>query len=89
MSHDPHALRSLFLAGLGALDFTEEKLRDIFKELVHRGELHEKDANDLVTAWKKHAQEHRASFEGRIREIVKEELTRENLADRGEARSSY
>ena len=73
-------LRALMLAGLGALDFTEEKLATMFDELVHRGELHEKEAKDLVAAWKTRAEERRQALAAQIRNIVKEELNRHELA---------
>jgi polyhydroxyalkanoate synthesis regulator phasin len=73
-------LRTLMLAGLGALDLTEEKLRGAFDDLVHRGELHEKDAKDLVAAWKSRADERRAALARQVRDIVRDELTHHGLA---------
>lgn len=73
-------LRTLMLAGLGALDLTEEKLRGAFEELVHRGEMHEKDATDLVAAWKRRAYERREALGRQVRDVVRDELTRQKFA---------
>ena len=67
-------LRTLMLAGLGALDLTEDKLRAAFDELVQLGEVTEKDARDLVATWTKRATERRDAVRRQIRELVKEEL---------------
>ena len=79
-----HTLRTLMLAGLGALDFTEEKLREVFEGLVHRGEIHEKEAADLVAAWKKRADERREIVARQMREIAIQELKRHDFVRRGE-----
>jgi polyhydroxyalkanoate synthesis regulator phasin len=73
-------LRTLLLAGLGALDLTEEKLRGAFDELIHRGELHEKDAKDLVAAWKSRARERHEALGRQVRDVVRDELTHQKFA---------
>ena len=66
------ALRKLLLAGLGALDLTEEKAKAVFNDLVARGEISEKDAKELVSSWTKRAAEHR----GRLQEDVEQAVQR-------------
>jgi poly(hydroxyalkanoate) granule-associated protein len=66
------ALRKLLLAGLGALDLTEEKAKAVFNDLVARGEISEKDAKELVSSWTKRAAEHR----GRLQEDVDQAVQR-------------
>ena len=73
-------LRTLMLAGLGTLDFTEERLREAFDELVVRGEVTEKDARDLVATWTKRATDRRAAFAKQVRELVREELKMEEVS---------
>ena len=65
-------LRKLLLAGLGALDLTEEKARAIFNDLVARGEMNDKEARELLASWTKRAAEHR----GRIQEDVEQAVSR-------------
>ena len=67
-------LRTLMMAGLGALDLTEDRLRAAFEDLVKRGEVTEKDARDLVATWVKRATERREAFRTQVRELVREEL---------------
>ena len=66
------ALRKLLLAGLGALDLTEEKAKGVFNDLVARGEISENDAKELVSSWTKRAAEHR----GRLQEDVEQAVHR-------------
>jgi polyhydroxyalkanoate synthesis regulator phasin len=77
-------LRTLMLAGLGALDFTEEKLRAVFDDLVHRGEVTELDAKHLLATWSKHAGERRDELDRQVRAIVREELEKQNIPRRDE-----
>lgn len=77
-------LRNLTLAGLGAVDLTEEKLHTLFDELVQRGEVTEKDAKDLIAAWTKRATERREALSTQVRDIVREELARQNVPRRAE-----
>jgi polyhydroxyalkanoate synthesis regulator phasin len=77
-------LRTLMLAGLGALDLTEEKLRAAFDELVHRGEMHEQDAKDLVSAWRNRSYERREAVSRQVRDVVRDELTRQKFARQDE-----
>ena len=67
-------LRTFMLAGLGALDVTDEKVREIVNELVERGEVAQKEARDLVATWTKRATERRTAFANQIRETVRQEL---------------
>lgn len=77
-------LRTLMLAGLGALDFSEEKLRAVFDDLVHRGEVTDLDAKHLLATWSKRAGERRDELARQIRVIVREELQKQDFPRRDE-----
>jgi polyhydroxyalkanoate synthesis regulator phasin len=78
------ALRKLMLAGLGAVDLTEEKAKAIFNDLVARGEMSEKDAKELVTSWTKRAAEHRGRLQEDIDQAVQRALSAMGIARRAE-----
>ena len=64
------ALRKLLLAGLGALDLTEEKVKAVFEDLVKRGEMNESDAKELIASWKDRANEQRQRVQALVDESV-------------------
>jgi polyhydroxyalkanoate synthesis regulator phasin len=68
------ALRNLLLAGLGALDLTEEKVKAVFEDLVKRGEVNEKDAKEVISSWKDRANEQRQKVQVLVDESVQKGL---------------
>ena len=68
------ALRKLLLAGLGALDLTEEKVKVVFEDLVKRGEVNEKDAKEVISSWKDRANEQRQKVQVLVDESVQKGL---------------
>lgn len=71
--------KKLMLLGLGLASFTEEKSKQIFNELLERGEKYnDSDSKiaDLIKAADKSAQE----FEKKIEELIKDIVSRLNLA---------
>jgi polyhydroxyalkanoate synthesis regulator phasin len=77
-------LRKLLLAGLGALDLTEEKAKAIFNELVARGEISEKDAKDVISGWKTRAAEQRGRLQEDVEKAVAHAMSTVGLARRTE-----
>lgn len=78
------ALRKLLLAGLGALDLTEEKAKAVFNDLVSRGEISEKDAKDVISSWTKRAAEQRGRLQEDVEQAVHRAITAVGLARRSE-----
>jgi polyhydroxyalkanoate synthesis regulator phasin len=74
------ALRTLLLAGVGAIDLTDEKMRSIVDELTRRGELAADEARELATLWAHGAKERRDAIADRVRTAVDEALARHNVA---------
>ena len=75
-----NALRTLLLAGVGAVDLTDEKVRSIIDELIHRGELAADEARELATLWADEAEKRREALADRIRVAVDDALARQNVA---------
>ena len=78
------ALRKLLLAGLGALDLSEEKAKAVFNDLVARGEISENDAKELVSSWAKRAAEHRGRLQQDVEQAVQRALAAVGIARRTE-----
>jgi len=78
------ALRKLLLAGLGALDLSEEKAKAVFNDLVARGEISENDAKELVSSWTKRAAEHRGRLQEDVEQAVQRALAAVGIARRTE-----
>ena len=74
------ALRTLLLAGVGAIDLTDEKMRSIIDELTRRGELAADEARELATLWAHGAKQRRDALADRVRTAVDEALARHNVA---------
>jgi polyhydroxyalkanoate synthesis regulator phasin len=75
-----NALRTLLLAGVGAIDVTDEKMRHVIEELTRRGELAADDARELATLWAAGARERRDAIAEKVRAAVDEALARNNVA---------
>jgi polyhydroxyalkanoate synthesis regulator phasin len=72
------------LAGLGALDLTEEKARAVFDDLVARGEMSDKEARETLSDWTRRAGEQRQKLQQQIEDAVHRALDRMGLARRAE-----
>jgi polyhydroxyalkanoate synthesis regulator phasin len=73
-------LRKFLLAGLGALDVTEEKAKAFFADLVARGELSEKDAKEMITSWSKRAAEQKERLQKDVEQAVHGALGKMGIA---------
>jgi poly(hydroxyalkanoate) granule-associated protein len=78
------ALRKLLLAGLGALDITEDKARAVFNDLVARGEISEKDAKEVVSSWTKRAADQRGRLQEDIEQAVQRTMSAIGIARQSE-----
>lgn len=74
------ALRTLLLAGVGAIDLTDEKMRSIMDQLIRRGELAADEARELATLWANGARERRVAIDDRVRAAVEDALAQQNVA---------
>ncbi len=77
-------LRKLLLAGLGALDITEEKAKAVFADLVARGEMSERDAKDLIASWSKRAAERRDRLQQDVDQAVQRAFSTIGVARQAE-----
>jgi polyhydroxyalkanoate synthesis regulator phasin len=73
-------LRTLLLAGVGAIDLTDEKMRSIVDELTRRGELAADEARELTALWAAGARDRRDAIADRVKTAVDEALARHNVA---------
>ncbi len=73
-------VKALMLAGVGALEVGEERVRLLIDGLVRRGELAAEDARALMELAKKRADDRRIEDASALREAVAQELARQNVA---------
>lgn len=66
--------------GLGLAEMTREKMEEISKELMKKGELSEKEGRDFVDELSRKSQQARKSLEKRVDEMVAGALSRLNVA---------
>ena len=69
-------VRSVLLAGIGALALTKDEVQDILNRLVERGELAEKDARKLFEELKERPKKEMETWEERLSERLEPHLQR-------------
>jgi hypothetical protein len=72
--------RTLLLAGIGTIDLSEEKMRQLTADLVRRGELATEEARKLVAAYAARSAERERSDESALAAAVAGELARQGVA---------
>jgi polyhydroxyalkanoate synthesis regulator phasin len=77
-------VRTLLLAGVGAIDLGDEKVRQIAGELVRRGELVAGEARALADAYAARRQARRERDVALVRALIAEELARLNVASQAD-----
>ncbi|MCA1928006.1 MAG: hypothetical protein LDL13_06165 [Calditerrivibrio sp.] len=71
--------KKLMLLGLGLASFTEEKSKQIFSELIERGEKYS-DSESKIADFIKSADRSTQEFEKKLEELLKDIISRLNLA---------
>jgi polyhydroxyalkanoate synthesis regulator phasin len=69
-----NTVRKATLAGLGALELTEEKLQAFLADLTARGELSEQEAREYAGHWKERFAQRQAELQREVREAVQRAL---------------
>ena len=75
-------LKKFTLIGLGALSFSEEKLKHCIDDLIKRGEVSEDEGDDLLKKFTRRAEEEKDSIEEWIKEKLGEILKKMDLVTR-------
>ncbi len=66
--------------GLGLAEITREKVEEISKELIKKGEISEKEGRNFVDEMTRKSEEAKKSLEKRVDKLVKQALDRINVA---------
>jgi len=77
-------VRKAMLAGLGAMDLTEEKFHAFLSDLTKRGELTEQEAREFGHEWRQRLSRRRDELQQEVREAVQRALRSLNVATRQE-----
>ena len=68
------SIKKLSLFGIGALALTEEKINDIAKELIDKGEINREEGKKFVRELIEEQKKQKEEIENKISEAVKERL---------------
>ncbi len=77
-------LKKTILIGAGIASITKDKLEELTRDLVRRGELSEKEGRDLVQDLLKKSKEAKKELETRVEKIAADALSRMNIPTRKE-----
>ncbi|MBU1487093.1 phasin family protein [bacterium] len=77
-------LKKTALVGLGALVMTEEKIEEIVKDLVKKGEVSQGEGKTLVSELMQKAEAGKKEIEEKIEAIVKKTLRKLDIPSRSE-----
>ncbi len=72
------------LMGIGVLSMTEEKLKELVKELETKGEVTEKEGKDLFKNLLSRADEEKKALEEKIKKGIKDYLGKVDIASKEE-----
>ncbi len=75
-------IRRLALMGLGIISLSEERLKELIREMEEKGEMSKEEGEELYKKILSKAQEERKAVEDRVRGKVKEVLERMDIVTR-------
>ncbi|MBI5681896.1 MAG: phasin family protein [Deltaproteobacteria bacterium] len=76
--------KRVLLAGLGLMSVTEDKLKEVIKDMESKGEVSKKEGEEIVKSILSKAEEEKKTIENRIAEVIKDSLKKINIATREE-----
>ncbi|MCA8961262.1 MAG: phasin family protein [Planctomycetes bacterium] len=77
-------LRSALLAGLGAISYGQEKLKDLVSTLIDKGELTREQGEQVISEWVKKGEEEKDSVADRVTAEMQKVLQRLQMVTRDE-----
>jgi len=75
-------LKRAALMGIGIMSMTEEKIKELVKELESKGEVSEKEGKDLLKDLITRADKEKKTIEENIKRGIKDYLAKINIASR-------
>lgn len=76
--------RKTMLLGMGLATLTREKLKKTINDLIQKGEISEKEGEELVNELIEKSKKYKKDLEGKIEEIVADTLKKLNIPTRDE-----
>jgi polyhydroxyalkanoate synthesis regulator phasin len=77
-------LKNTMFLGLGLASLTKEKIEEVAKELIKKGQLSEKEGKDFIEDLSKRSKEAGKEIKGKIEKGAADALKKMNLASRDE-----
>lgn len=78
------SLKNLLLAGLGAVSYSQDKLRATVSDLIERGELTKEQGEQVVSEWMDRGKEEQESLSGRFQDEVQKVIEKLGLVHKDE-----
>ncbi|HBO84509.1 MAG: hypothetical protein A2073_00150 [Deltaproteobacteria bacterium GWC2_42_11] len=77
-------LKNAAMVGLGIMSLSEEKLKEVIKEMESRGEVSKKEGEEIIKDLLKKIEEERKAVENRMAAALKNSFAKMNIATRGD-----
>ena len=77
-------LRNLLLAGLGAMSFSQEKLKGTLNTMIEKGELTREQGEQVISEWVQRGQSEQEEFSRKMSDEVNKVLSKLSLVPREE-----
>jgi|WetSurMetagenome_2_1015567.scaffolds.fasta_scaffold1561246_1 polyhydroxyalkanoate synthesis regulator phasin len=75
-------IKKTILAGVGFAAITTDKVEQMVKEYIERGEITEKEGKEFVNDFMKKSEQANRDFEKKLEDMIKKVLKRKNIATR-------
>jgi polyhydroxyalkanoate synthesis regulator phasin len=75
-------IKQTMLTGIGFAVVTKDKVEQLAKEYIEKGQMTEKEAKEMVDEFLKKSEQARKDFETRLEEMVQKALKKMNIATR-------
>jgi len=73
-------IKKSLLAGIGLALMTKDKVEELGKELVERGEMSEKEGKEFIDELVKKSEKARKDLDGKIERLVQDAIEKTNVA---------
>jgi len=72
-------VRKALLAGIGAVTLSQDRLREMVKELIAQGQLTKEEGNRFIKELLERAEQTKEEWEGKVTELISRALAKMNI----------
>jgi len=77
-------LRNALLAGLGAMSYTQEKMKDLVSTLIEKGDLTREQGEQVISEWVTKGEEEKDNVSSRVQQEIQKVLQKLQMVSRDE-----